>query len=80
MKRLSIIIPMYNVASYVERCIRSLENQDIPKEDYELICINDGSPDNCKEIIVRLQKEFSNIILIDQENQGVSRARNNGVR
>lgn len=79
MKQLSIIIPMYNVAPFVERCIRSLETQDIPRENYELICINDGSPDNCKEIIVRLQKEFTNIILIDQENQGVSRARNNGM-
>ncbi|MBN1181561.1 MAG: glycosyltransferase [Bacteroidales bacterium] len=79
MKRLSIIIPMYNVASYVERCIRSLEDQNIPKEDYELICINDGSPDNCKEIIEQLQTEFPNIELIDQENQGVSMARNNGI-
>ncbi|MCD4725095.1 MAG: glycosyltransferase family 2 protein [Bacteroidales bacterium] len=43
--RLSVIIPMYNVAPYVERCIRSLEDQDIPKEDDELICINNGSQD-----------------------------------
>lgn len=79
MKHLSIIVPMYNVAPYVERCIRSLENQDIPKDDYELICINDGSPDDCGIIVRNLQKEFKNIILIDQENQGVSRARNNGI-
>ena len=70
---------MYNVAPYVERCILSLENQDIPKDEYEIICINDGSPDNCKEIIEGLQKDFKNIILINQENQGVSRARNNGI-
>lgn len=70
---------MYNVAPYVERCIRSLEDQDIPKEEYELICVNDGSPDNCREIVEGLQKEFPNIILINQENQGVSRARNNGI-
>jgi len=70
---------MYNVAPYVERCIRSLEDQDIPKEEYELICVNDGSPDNCREIAENLQKEFSNIVLINQENQGVSRARNNGI-
>ncbi|MCD4725161.1 MAG: glycosyltransferase [Bacteroidales bacterium] len=79
MKRLSIIIPMYNVAPYVERCIRSLEDQDIPPDDYELICINDGSPDNCGEIVTQLQHEFSNIVLIKQANQGVSRARNNGI-
>ena len=70
---------MYNVAPYVERCIRSLENQDIPKEDYEIICINDGSPDNCRHIVESLQEEFNNVVLINQENQGVSMARNNGI-
>jgi glycosyltransferase involved in cell wall biosynthesis len=79
MKRLSIIIPIYNVETYVERCLRSLEEQDIPKDEYEIICVNDGSPDESREIVLRLQNEFDNIILIDQENQGVSRARNNGI-
>ena len=79
MKRLSIIVPMYNVAPFVERCIRSLEDQDIPKEEYEIICVNDGSPDNCQEIVEGLKLEYPNIILINQENQGVSRARNNGI-
>ncbi len=79
MKRLSVIIPMYNVEHYVERCIMSLENQDISKADYEIICINDGSPDDSRGVIVRLQEKFSNIILIDQENRGVSNARNNGI-
>ena len=78
-KRLSIIVPIYNVEPYVERCLRSLEDQDIPRTDYEIICINDGSPDNSREVVVRLQQEFDNIILIDQENQGVSMARNNGI-
>lgn len=77
---LSIILPIYNVEPYLEKCIRSLENQDIPKEAYEIICVNDGSPDNCLEIIKTLQKEYSNIILIDQKNQGVSVARNNGIK
>ena len=79
MKRLSIIIPMYNVEQYVEKCIRSLENQDLPGNEYEIICINDGSPDDCRGKVMHLQKEFENLILIDQENQGVSRARNNGI-
>lgn len=70
---------MYKVEPHLERCLRSLEDQDIPKYDYELICINDGSPDNCRGLVMQMQKEFSNIILIDQENQGVSRARNNGI-
>ena len=77
--RLSVIIPMYNVEQYVERCLRSLEEQDIPKDEYEIICINDGSPDDCRGVVLRLQSEFDNIVLIDQENQGVSMARNNGI-
>jgi len=79
MKRLSVIIPMFNVEPYVEKCLRSLEAQDIPGNDFEIICINDGSPDNSRGVVIRLQKEFDNIVLIDQENQGVSRARNNGI-
>jgi glycosyltransferase involved in cell wall biosynthesis len=77
--RLSIIIPAYKVADYIEKCIRSLEHQDIPKEDYEIIVTNDGSPDDCQAIVESLQKEFSNIVLINQENQGVSMARNNAI-
>ncbi len=79
MKLLSVIIPMYNVEHYVEWCIRNLEDQDLEKDEYEIICINDGSPDNSREIVKKLQYEFKNIILIDQINQGVSRARNNGI-
>ncbi len=70
---------MYNVAPYVERCIRSLEDQDLLHEDFEIICINDGSPDNCSGVVSKLKKEYDNIVLIDQENQGVSMARNNGI-
>jgi glycosyltransferase involved in cell wall biosynthesis len=77
--QLSIIVPMYKVAPFVERCLRSLANQDIPFQDYEIICVNDGSPDNCAEIVINLQKEIPNIVLINQENQGVSMARNNAI-
>ena len=77
--RLSIIIPAYKVENFIEKCLRSLEDQDIPKTDYEIIVTNDGSPDRCKEIVENLQKEFSNIVLVDQENQGVSMARNNAI-
>lgn len=78
-KSLSVIIPVYNVEPYIEKCLRSLEDQDIDKEEYEIICVNDGSPDNSREVISGLQKEYCNIILIDQENHGVSLARNNGI-
>lgn len=76
---LSIIIPVFNVEKYVEKCIRSCENQDIPKEDYELIVVNDGSPDGSLAIVERLAKEYSNIKVISQENQGLSAARNTGL-
>ena len=77
--QLSIILPIYNVAPYLEKCIRSLEDQDLPKDTYEVICVNDGSPDNSQQIVEKLQQEFSNIILINQQNQGVSVARNVGL-
>ena len=77
--RLSIIIPAYKVEGYIEKCIRSLEEQDIPKTDYEIIVTNDGSPDKVHEVVEKLQLEFPNIILINQENQGVSMARNNAL-
>ena len=79
MKRISVVIPMYNVEPYVEKCLRSIEDQDIPSVDYEIICINDGSPDNCSRVVRKLQKEYENLILIDKQNEGVSRARNVGI-
>jgi glycosyltransferase involved in cell wall biosynthesis len=78
-KMLSIILPVYNVEQYLERCIRSLEDQDILRDLYEVIVVNDGSPDNSRDVVLRLMNEFSNIILIEQENKGVSMARNAGI-
>ncbi len=77
--RLSIIIPAYNVEAYIEKCICSLQQQDLDASEYEIIVTNDGSPDKSREIVEKLQKEFRNIILINQENQGVSMARNNAI-
>ncbi|WP_264522049.1 glycosyltransferase family 2 protein [Flavobacterium sp. N1994] len=78
-KKISIIIPAYKVEGYIEKCIRSLADQDLSTEEYEIIVTNDGSPDRCREIVEELQKEYSNLILINQENQGVSMARNNAI-
>lgn len=77
--KLSIIIPVYKVEDYVEKCLESIASQDIPTDDYEIIVINDGSPDNSKNIILEFQKHQPNLIFIDQENQGVSVARNRGL-
>lgn len=77
--QLSIIIPVYNVEAYIEKCITSLQNQDIPKEAYEIIIINDGSPDNSRQVVLGLMQQFSNIVFIEQVNKGVSMARNAGM-
>ena len=76
---LSFIIPMYNVEKFIERCILSCEDQNLEKEDFELIVINDGSKDNSLEIAKKLQKKYSNITLYSQENAGLSSARNLGI-
>lgn len=79
MIKLSIIIPVYNVENYIERCIQSIENQDIPKNEYEIIAVNDGTPDNSVAIIEKLQSAYSNIKLIHKTNGGLSSARNYGM-
>jgi glycosyltransferase involved in cell wall biosynthesis len=76
---LSIILPVYNVEEYIERCVISLEQQDIATNDFEIIIVNDGSPDNSRQVVETLMKRFSNILLINQENKGVSAARNEGI-
>lgn len=81
MIKLSIIVPIYNVEQYVEECIRSLYDQDIPQEEYEVICIDDCSPDNSAAIVERLQKEYSTLHLIRHErNKKLGGARNTGLR
>lgn len=85
-KILSVIIPLYNSAQWVEKCLDSVLNQDIPVEQMEIICINDGSPDNSADIVrdkseeVRSKNGYSPIVVLEQENQGPSGARNNGMR
>ena len=75
---LSIIIPVYNVERYVEKCIRSCETQDAT--DFELVVVNDGSTDNSLAIVEQVSKEFENITIITQKNQGLSAARNAGLQ
>lgn len=77
--KLSIIIPVYNVQEYLGACLDSIFNQDIPYYDYEVILVNDGSPDNSESIILEYSAKFPNIKYIKQENGGPSRARNTGL-
>ena len=77
--KLSVIIPVYNLESYIGDTIESCENQDMDKSQYEIICIDDGSTDQSCEVIKDYQSRYNNIVLIRQENQGVSAARNKGL-
>ncbi|MEN9336615.1 MAG: hypothetical protein RLZZ500_1602 [Bacteroidota bacterium] len=76
---LSIIIPVYKVEEYIAKCLESVFTQGMDPATYEVIVINDGSPDQSKDIITSFLPKHSNLILIDQENQGVSVARNKGL-
>ena len=75
--KVSVIIPVYNVEEYLPTCLDSIINQTL--EDIEIICVNDGSPDNCLKILNEYAKRDSRIIVINQENRGVSGARNHGL-
>ena len=77
--KLSIIIPVYNVEEYVQDCIMSCINQDIPLDQYEIIAINDGSTDCSLDVVKRLAEKYSNIKIFSHQNQGPSVTRNAGI-
>lgn len=76
---LSIIIPVYNADKYLAECLDSCLHQDIPYDDYEIICVNDGSEDGCLAILDDYSSRYPNICVIHKENAGVSEARNDGL-
>lgn len=81
MIRLSFIVPFYGVEKYIEACIRSLYHQDIPQEEYEVICVDDCSPDSSRAIVERLQKEYPTLKLLSHTtNKRQGGARNTGMR
>ena len=80
MYKLSFILPCYNVEYFITECLDSLLNQDIPYNEYEIICINDCSTDGTRDIILSYQARYENIILIDHtENKTAGGARNSGI-
>lgn len=78
-KKLSIIVPVYNVEKYLKDCLDSLLDQNFPYTDYEIICVNDGSTDGSGDILDEYAERYENIVVINQENSGVSVARNKGL-
>ena len=80
MKKISVIVPVYNCEKYLTDCFKSIKKQSFNSEDFEVIIINDGSHDNSIDIIKKYCKENENWKYIDQPNQGLSMARNNGLK
>ena len=78
MIKLSIIVPVYNVEKYIERCLDSLLKQDL--DNYEIIVVNDGSTDNSQDIIDKYQKKYGIIKSLKKANGGLSDARNYGLK
>lgn len=76
--KISVIVPVYNTAKFLDRCIESILNQSY--DNFELILINDGSTDNSVEIIKKFEKQDKRIIFINNNNNGVSETRNIGLR
>lgn len=78
--KLSIILPTFKVEKYIARCINSCLNQNIPHDEYEIIVVNDGSPDRSRDIATEFAMQHNNIRIIDRENGGLSAARNTGLK
>ena len=77
MTKISVIVPVYNVEEYLDKCLDSLVNQTL--KDIEIIVVNDGSPDNSQKIIDKYVKKYKNVKAYTKKNGGLSDARNYGL-
>lgn len=78
MAQISVIVPIYKVEDYLAWCLDSLQVQTLA--DIEIICVNDGSPDNSRAIAARYAEEDNRFIIVDKKNGGLSSARNEGIK
>lgn len=76
---LSMIIPVYNAGKYLAECLDSCMQQDISPDDYEIICVNDGSTDDSPAILNAYASRFHQIKVLTQSNAGIGAARNTGM-
>ena len=74
----SVIVPVYNNEKYLSHCINSILNQSC--QDFEIILVDDGSPDKCGQIIDEYKEKDSRIISLHKKNGGLSDARNYGMK
>jgi len=75
--QVSIIVPMYKSARYIDGLMDSILNQTFT--NFELICVNDGSPDNSRELLEQWAQRDHRIVIVNKPNGGVSSARNAGI-
>ncbi|MCD8019186.1 MAG: glycosyltransferase [Clostridiales bacterium] len=78
MPKFSVIVPIYNVETYIRDCVESLQNQTL--KEIEIILVDDGSPDNCGSVIDEYAAADDRIKVIHKKNGGVSAARNDGLK
>ncbi|RZJ34853.1 MAG: glycosyltransferase family 2 protein [Flavobacterium sp.] len=79
MRKLSVVIPVYNVEKTLRKCIDSVLQNGLADDEYEIIIIDDESPDNSIEIAREFELAHSNVRLISQRNKGLGGARNTGI-
>ena len=72
--KITVLMPVYNVSKFLPKCLQTLMDQTF--RDFRLIAVNDGSTDNCLEILRDFEARYHNITVIDQPNRGMSMARN----
>ena len=77
MAKISVIVPVYNVEKYIRMCLNSILKQTFT--DFDLILVDDGSPDNCGNICDEYAKKDNRIFVVHQKNGGLSAARNSGI-
>lgn len=76
---LSIIIPVYNVERYIRGTLESIFSQSFSEDSFEVVCVNDGTPDGSMLIVAEFAAEHDNLRVVNQSNQGLSCARNAGL-
>lgn len=75
-KKFSFIVPAYNAAKYLGRCLDSLLDQDLPADEYEIVVVDDGSTDDTRGVLQRYARQAPNVRAFFTENRGVGEARN----
>ena len=76
--KVSVIVPVWNTEKYLRKCLDSLVNQDF--DDYEIVVVNDESPDNSEQIIQEYVNKYKNVRALSKKNGGLSSARNYGIK